>query len=194
MRRNRRSIALSRIDCAMALACAAVVCAGGAAAAGAPSLIGNPLSAVSLDTLSATRERPVFSPTRRPATAAVAAAAPVMPAAKVAAPEPAEPDHPPLTLVGTIIGGSTRIGIFREQSNQNVIQLRAGDNFGGWQLLAVRGRETDFEKARQVAVLSLPPRDALPASGPGVPAVSAPSAPAHYQDARGMASDRAERR
>ncbi len=61
---------------------------------------GNPLWAIPLKGLSATRERPIFSPSRRPR-AAMAATTPYVP------PRPAKtaaPDRPQLTLVGTIAG------------------------------------------------------------------------------------------
>ena len=62
---------------------------------------GNPLWGVPLRTLSATRERPIFSPSRRPPPEAVA----VAPAAPVPqAPRPAVAERPSLALVGTIVG------------------------------------------------------------------------------------------
>src|SRR5262249_28882248 len=60
---------------------------------------GNPLWGIPLRVLTATRERPLFSPSRRPpAPPAVAAPAPPPPVVAAKAPEP---DHPPLTIVGT---------------------------------------------------------------------------------------------
>jgi hypothetical protein len=61
---------------------------------------GNPLWGIPISSLSATRERPIFSASRRPP-------AP-MPVAEAPPPPPAEPEHPPFTLVGTAIGKSQK--------------------------------------------------------------------------------------
>src|ERR1700739_4453914 len=57
---------------------------------------GNPLWGIPLRVLTATRERPLFSPSRRPP-APPAVAAPAPPPRPVAAAKPPEPDHPLLT-------------------------------------------------------------------------------------------------
>lgn len=116
---------------------------------------GNPLWAIPLRALSATRDRPIFSPSRRPpAPPAVAAAPAAPPKAPVAA--PAEPDKPPLTLVGTIVGDSEGFGIFLDQATKAVIRLKTGQDHVGWVLQSVHGREATFKKGRQSATLALP--------------------------------------
>src|SRR5215510_16368096 len=64
---------------------------------------GNPLWAIPLNTLTATRARPIFSSSRRPPPPAIVAAPYVPPP-----PPPAsrEPERPPLALVGTVAGGN----------------------------------------------------------------------------------------
>jgi general secretion pathway protein N len=120
-----------------------------------PTLRGNPLWAVPLRSLSVTRERPIFSPSRRPPPPAVVAAPYVRPAPPPP-PRPEEPDHPPLALVGTVVGETDSIGIFFDQSAQSVIRLRAGEGYSGWILRSVQGREATFEKGRRAATLALP--------------------------------------
>ena len=71
------------------------------------STTANPLWAIPISKLSATRDRPLFSASRRPRTPTVAAA----PTPTMAAQPPA-PETPPFTLVGTIIGENSRIAIF----------------------------------------------------------------------------------
>ncbi len=136
----------------------------------APS--GNPLWAVPLRSLSVTRERPLFSPSRRPPPPAVVAAPPVAPT--MPPPKPAEAERPPLVLVGTIVGESGGIGVFLDASSKNVIRLRTGQDHDGWVLRAVRGRDAIFAKDKRSATLSLPapgeqsaqlPPTAAPASG-----------------------------
>jgi general secretion pathway protein N len=122
----------------------------------------NPLWAISIDALSATRERPIFSPTRRPP---VIAAAVDVPVTKPPAPPP-EPDHPLLSLIGTIVNGSTGIGIFVEAGKDNVLRLRTGQDHAGWILQSVGARKASFSKGRRRAIVALPPRDASPPPPP----------------------------
>jgi general secretion pathway protein N len=117
---------------------------------------GNPLWAVPLRVLSATRERPIFSPSRRPPAPPVVAA-PQLPPPRPPAAKPAEPDHPPLTIVGTIIGETQGIGVFIDQATQQVVRLKTGQDHDGWILRSVQGREALFEKDRRKATLILPP-------------------------------------
>jgi hypothetical protein len=120
------------------------------AAGRTPSL--NPLWAIPLMRLSGTRDRPIFSPSRRPAPAAVAE--PI--AAKAVPPRKREPDLPQLSLVGTIAGGEEGFGIFLDQSTKAAFRLKVGEDYQGWKLLLIRGREVTLQKDEQSAVLSLP--------------------------------------
>jgi general secretion pathway protein N len=124
---------------------------------------GNPLWAVPLRSLSATRDRPLFTPSRRPPAPAVAAA-PVVEAP--AAPRPAVPERPSLTLVGTIIGEGDKIAIFFNPASRAVIRLRLGESDGGWVLRSVGARETVLEKGGQSFTLALPAPEDAPAQAP----------------------------
>jgi hypothetical protein len=117
------------------------------------ALSANPLWAMPLAQFSATRDRPIFSPSRRPPPAAVA---PVAVPKFVAVPKPREPERPQLTLVGTIASGEDGFGIFLDQSTKAVLRLRVGEDFQGWKLRSVQGRETALEKDQQVVTLVLP--------------------------------------
>ncbi len=136
--------------------------------AAAPVLTGNPLWAMPLRSLSVTRERPLFSPSRRPPPSAVAAAPAVLPAQP---PKPAEPDHPLLTLVGTIVGQTQSFGIFVDQATKTVIRLKTGQDHAGWTLRNVQGREAIFEKNERAVTLVLPARSATTQAGASVPAL-----------------------
>jgi hypothetical protein len=114
-------------------------------------VFGNPLWAISLDRLSSTRQRPIFSPTRRPPPAmAVAplAAAPVL--------IPPPPERPQLTLVGTVVGEQDGIGVFVEQSTQKVFRLKFGEAHEGWVLRLIRRRAVDLEKDGRLVVVEMP--------------------------------------
>jgi general secretion pathway protein N len=118
-----------------------------------PAPSGNPLWAVPLKQLSATRERPVFSPSRRPPQTAVAAAPYVPPPAP---PKPVELPRPQLSLVGTISGKVEGFGIFLEQIGDKVLRLKTGETHKGWTLLEVRARQIVFQKDNETITLSLP--------------------------------------
>jgi general secretion pathway protein N len=119
------------------------------------TLSANPLWAIPLSKLSGTRDRPIFSPSRRPpppAVAVVPEAAPPPPPSPRRAPEP-----PPVALVGTITGGDESFGIFVDQSTKIPLRLKVGEDYQGWKLRTIQGREATLEKDQQAAVLTLPP-------------------------------------
>jgi len=115
------------------------------------ALSANPLWAMPLKQFSVTRERPIFLPSRRP---------PATPEATAAVPKvvalPKEPERPQLSLVGTIAGDDDKFGIFVDQSTKAVIRLRVGDDFQGWKLQSIQGREASLEKSQKTVVLALP--------------------------------------
>jgi hypothetical protein len=126
-----------------------------AAPAPAPErpLSANPLWGIPLTALSGTRDRPIFSSSRRPPAPAVAPAA--VPKA-VAVPKPREPERPPLALVGTIASGDEGFGIFLDQSTRAALRLKIGEDYQGWKLQSVQGREAILEKNQQAVTLALP--------------------------------------
>jgi general secretion pathway protein N len=130
-------------------------------AARQPGLSGNPLWAVPLPSLTATRERPIFSSSRRPYAPPVAAApqriAPVKPPAP-----PAEPARPLLALVATVIGDTQSIAVFTETATSNIVRLRTEEGHAGWILRSVKGREATLQKDGETAILTLPPHDSAP--------------------------------
>jgi general secretion pathway protein N len=92
----------------------------------------NPVARQSLDQLSATRERPLFSPGRRP---------PAPPPAHVQL-EPAPPRAPPvapnLTLVGVVLDTDEARAVVR--SGTAVIRARFGDDIEGWKVTEIGAR------------------------------------------------------
>jgi general secretion pathway protein N len=114
----------------------------------------NPLWAIPLAALSNTRERPIFSPSRRPPPPV---AAPVPVAKAPPPPKPAPVERAQLSLVGTIIGGDQSFGIFIDPSTNAALRLKIGEDFQGWTLRSVQGREATLERDQQITLLSLPP-------------------------------------
>jgi hypothetical protein len=120
-----------------------------------PTPSANPLWPIPLATLSNTRERPIFSSSRRPPPAAVASA----PVAKAPPPPKPRVERPQLSLVGTIAGGDESFGIFIDQTTKAALRLKIGDDYQGWRLRSVQGREVTLERDQQTAILSLPQPD-----------------------------------
>jgi general secretion pathway protein N len=139
-----------------------------------PQSGGNPLWSIPLSALSATRERPIFSASRRPLQPAV-----VAPAEQAAAPLPpaVEPDRLALALIGAVVGDGDAIAIFLDRTNQKIVRLRQGDAHSGWVLSSVQGREVTLKKAERSEVLVLQRQEA-PAAGPATPALPGPVIPA----------------
>ena len=158
--------------------CCAVAC-GAAAATETPAddgnVIaqpgsGNPLWAIPLNSLSTTRERPVFSVSRRPAPAVtpVVAVAPLPPP-----PRQAEPEQLQLRLQGTVVGGESGFAICFNPATGGLVRVRMGEDFEGWILRSVGAREASFQKGEQRALLAFPsPDDPQPPATP----VSSPRA------------------
>ena len=116
---------------------------------------GNPLWGIALGSLSATRERPIFSASRRgPAVAvSVPRSEPVKPIVR-----PPEPEHLNLMLVGTVVSEAESIGVFLDQSTHIFIRLRAGEEHSGWIVRSIKGRKASLEKNSRTETLSLPAR------------------------------------
>ncbi|MCA6122648.1 general secretion pathway protein GspN [Bradyrhizobium sp. WSM 1704] len=117
---------------------------------------GNPLWGVPFDRLSMTRERPLFSMSRRRPTPPVVAIVPAAPSPPPA-PVVSAPERPPLVLIGTIIGPSLQAGLFREENSDAIIKLAAGGNRRGWTLRSVSRNDALFEMADRTVVLPLHP-------------------------------------
>lgn len=114
----------------------------------------NPLWAIPLAVLRNTRDRPVFSVSRRPPPAAVAPVAVAKPPAPP--PQPLRVERPQLSLVGTIAGSDQSFGIFVDQTTKAVLRLKIGEDYQGWRLHAVQGREATLMRDQQTIMLSLP--------------------------------------
>jgi len=129
---------------------------------------GNPLWAIPLKSLTATRERPIFLPSRRPPSPPIVAGPP--PAPPPSAPPPAPPpERPRLALVGAVVGDSEAIAIFLDQNSQGIVRLRTGENHQGWTLSAVKGREATLQRGNETMQLALPAPNETQVGMPGLP-------------------------
>jgi general secretion pathway protein N len=115
---------------------------------------GNPLWSIPLSILTATQERPIFSTSRRPPPRAVAGPV-VEPVNAPVLQKSAEPERPPLALIGAVVGESDAIAVFLDRTNLGIVRLRAGEMHGGWVLSSILRREVTLKKADQTEVLAL---------------------------------------
>jgi general secretion pathway protein N len=146
-----------------------------------PPSAGNPLWALPLKQLSITRERPIFSLSRRPPPPATPTY--VAPVAVRTPSKPAEPERPSITLLGTILGSTESIGIFFNPTTRDIVRLRVGEDHEGWALRSVKTREATLVKDRERVVLELPPpgESAMSMTDFTPPDVRAPPTPARRQ-------------
>ncbi|WP_461350077.1 hypothetical protein [Bradyrhizobium liaoningense] len=117
-----------------------------------PASSANPLWGIPLTRLAATRDRPIFSPSRR---ALVPVSTPI---AAVSEPplSSKRPEKPALALVGTVVGGLESFGIFIDQSSKLSVRMRVGEQHDGWVLRQVRAREVMLENPSKKAIMSMP--------------------------------------
>lgn len=124
---------------------------------------GNPLWATPIEALAATRDRPLFSPTRRqppPAVFSLASAQPPRTAS------PRESERPPLLLIGTVAGKTKAIAVFFDQKTNRTVRLRSGQSQYGWLLAAVYKREVILQKDDSTVHLPLSATAAPTAAAP----------------------------
>jgi len=137
-----------------------------------PLVSANPLWAIPLRTLTATRERPLFSPSRR-APKPVVANVPAIP--RPQPPRPVIAEHPNLILVGTVTGETRPIAVFIDKATRGTVRLRTGENYKGWTLRSVEAKSVTLRKGNTTETLALPRPTATAGSKPVVTAL--PPAP-----------------
>jgi hypothetical protein len=146
-----------------------------------PKTLGNPLWGIQIEKLASTRQRPLFSASRRPAQP---------PPPPVVAALPQEPSQSPqlmqLTLIGTVDGSGVALAVVFDPAIQTYIRLKVGDRHNGWTLRAVRGREAVLQRDRDMTILVLSEPEARQAANATMPALAdLPSVPTHsayYRD------------
>src|SRR5271168_5211970 len=126
--------------------------AGSAAVAQQPeptsAVLANPVAAQSLNELSTTLDRPLFSPSRR---------LPKPPPPPVQAAEaPAPPPSPPnLILLGVVIDGEGARALIRTSSDRKTLRARIGDDIDGWKVSQIEGRKVVLSLEERSATFTL---------------------------------------
>lgn len=133
----------------LAIAVATIVASASAVCA---DDVANPLATIPLSALTATRDRPLFSPTR--------AAAPVVeavaPAMTAAAPQVVAAEPVPFVLVGTVTGEGRQIALVARSGGGDVIALAPGDVRDGWAVRAVSARRAVLDSNGRSEEIALP--------------------------------------
>ena len=128
-----------------------------------PAALSNPVAAQSLDQLSTTLDRPLFSPSRRP---------PAPPPPVVQAAEPAAPPAPPpnLVLFGVVMDGEGARAVVRSGADKKLVRAQIGDEIEGWKVSQIEGRKVVLSLDGRFATFTLfsddrAKSDSAPASG-----------------------------
>ncbi len=109
-----------------------------------------PFPWLTLDLLSATRDRPLFSPDRRgvePEPVVVEEEPEPEPEPEVVEETDAAP--PQVRLAGVVISGTLRIAMLHDEVEDEVVRLREGQSFSDWTLIAVAPRSVVFRHGTQ---------------------------------------------
>ena len=96
---------------------------------GAPPV--SPLAAQPLERISNTRDRPLFSPTRRP---------PALPPVVAVAPPP-PPPPPDVSLLGVVMDGEDARAVVRTGPAAKTQRVGIGDDIGGWKVGQIEARQ-----------------------------------------------------
>jgi hypothetical protein len=97
----------------------------------------NPLATQPLDLLLDTRDRPLFSPTRRPP--------PLPPAPVVERLAPPVPVPPPnVVLLGVVTDENGAWAVVRSGSPYKIVRARVGEQIDGWQVIGIEPRRLDL--------------------------------------------------
>jgi len=145
MNERRCCIAIAILAYCCIVGCAAQVCAQSSDQPTAT--IANPLEAQPLDRLSATRDRPLFSPTRR-------TTPPPPPPPPEQPPVAVVPQPPNLTLSGIVMDDEGARAIIHSSATK-ADRVQVGDDIGGWKVVQIDGRHLVLSLDGRLATFTL---------------------------------------
>jgi len=135
-----------------------------------PGARASPYSLPPREELEATRERPLFSPSRQPD----------------AQPEPADPSESPVSeapeslpfeLTGIVMAGDVGIAIMRNRETQEAVHLRQGETLEQWSVEEIASRYVVLrsdDKELRLQLFEDKPNGSQPNAGPPPPRVQRP--------------------
>jgi hypothetical protein len=112
-----------------------------------------PIAAIPLESLAATRERPLFSPSRRPQLP------PPPPPVAQAAPPPPAAAAPSVVLVGIVLDNDRARAVLRVGPDNKVMRVEIGDDVGGWKVSQIEGQHLVVSLGDRSATFTMFKRD-----------------------------------
>jgi hypothetical protein len=113
--------------------------------------LANPVAAQSLDKLSATLGRPLFSPSRNPP----APPPPPPPPVVQVIPPPGPPPPPNLVLFGVVMDGKDARAVVRTGADKKMLRAQIGDEIDGWKVSQIEGRKVVLSQDGRFATFTL---------------------------------------
>jgi len=113
--------------------------------------LSNPLVAQSIERLSATLDRPLFSPSRR--------RAPTPPVARNPETPTPPPSPPNLVLSGVVMDGASARVVVLVGAEKRILRAEIGDEIGGWTVSQISGRSLVLSLDHRSATFTLSNRD-----------------------------------
>jgi len=113
---------------------------------------GADISQLRLDDLRQTRERPLFSATRRPP--------PKVDLAQAMTPAPPPPPivPPAVTLIGVVLGTGERAVIVQEKAAGKPVRVAVGQDIDGWRVDSIKPRSFILKNGDRAVTLTFPPK------------------------------------
>lgn len=121
----------------------------------------NDRDSLTLSDLSATRDRPLFSPSRRPPPVAVAPTK-----VKRTRSEPPAARPPAVNLAGVISGPDTLMAVLQSSQDRKILVVRPGGDVDGWKVSEVSARGMVLQHGDQQRKLVLPEPEAIQRGNP----------------------------
>ncbi len=122
--------------CCFCVAAAADLAPMAAAQPAPAAVLDNPVATLSLDHLEATRERPLFAPSRH-------RRQPVVLSVRQPPPPPPAPPAPPpkIELHGTIVNADQALAIILSPTDNQTLLVHLGDEIAGWKVTEIDERK-----------------------------------------------------
>jgi hypothetical protein len=148
--------ATTRARVALIAAIAAVSALLGPAVAQEDDIQSHLLGGLTMDALSATRDRPLFTPVRHPPIPPPPKPPPApKPPKVVKAPPPPKPPTPPkLRLVGVVMSDDTKLALLLDEKRE-MQRVGPGDEINGWSVVKVMPSEVELALEDQTTTFRL---------------------------------------
>ena len=116
----------------------------------------NPLSTLDLESLTATRELPLFTPSRTPPTVMEEPPEPEPePVVEPEIVEETDPEPPTAELIGIVVTEAEQVVLLMDQTSGEVQRIRPGEDFEGWTVSIIDSRTVELESDGNFQTLTM---------------------------------------